>query len=66
MTLFRARRGLRRRAIAARSGPEANETSDQGSPPDHVAQLKQLHELREQGILSEDEFTAEKSKLLGA
>jgi hypothetical protein len=32
---------------------------------DPLEQLKQLNELREQGILTEEEFTAEKRKLLG-
>jgi hypothetical protein len=32
---------------------------------DPLEQLKQLNELREQGILTEEEFTAEKHKLLG-
>ena len=31
---------------------------------DPVEQLKELAELREQGILTEEEFTAEKKKLL--
>jgi hypothetical protein len=32
--------------------------------PDLVTQLKQLAELKEQGILTEDEFNAQKAKLL--
>ncbi|HET6529723.1 MAG TPA: SHOCT domain-containing protein [Actinoplanes sp.] len=32
--------------------------------PDLVSQLKQLAELKEQGILTEDEFNAQKAKLL--
>lgn len=32
---------------------------------DPVEQLKQLNELRQQGILTEEEFTAEKQKILG-
>ena len=31
---------------------------------DPMEQLKELHELREQGILTEEEFAAEKKKLL--
>ena len=30
-----------------------------------ITQLKQLAELRDQGILTEDEFAAQKAKLLG-
>jgi len=33
--------------------------------PDPVQQIKKLAELREQGILTEEEFAAEKKKLLG-
>ncbi len=32
---------------------------------DVIAQLKQLGELHEQGILTDDEFAAQKAKLLG-
>jgi hypothetical protein len=32
---------------------------------DVVSQLKSLAELRDQGILTEDEFTAQKAKILG-
>jgi hypothetical protein len=34
-------------------------------PDDPIEQVKQLSELREQGILTEEEFTAEKKRLLG-
>jgi hypothetical protein len=58
----------RRGAGAAQEAP-AHDVSDPGPPPeaalDPVDQLKQLHELREQGILTEAEFSAEKKKLLG-
>jgi hypothetical protein len=33
---------------------------------DVVSQLKSLAELRDQGILTEDEFTAQKAKILGS
>lgn len=33
--------------------------------PDLVTQLKQLAELRDQGILTDEEFAAQKAKLLG-
>ena len=32
---------------------------------DPIAQLKQLAELRDQGILTEEEFAAQKAKILG-
>jgi hypothetical protein len=31
-----------------------------------IAQLEKLGQLRDQGILTEEEFTAQKQKLLGA
>jgi hypothetical protein len=34
--------------------------------PDPIAQLKQLGELKAQGILTEEEFTAQKAKILAA
>jgi hypothetical protein len=33
--------------------------------PDMVAQLRQLAELKEQGILTDDEFAVQKAKILG-
>jgi hypothetical protein len=33
--------------------------------PDPIAQLKQLAELRDQGVLTDEEFAAQKTKLLG-
>jgi hypothetical protein len=34
--------------------------------PDRIAQLKDLADLKAQGILSEQEFAAEKARILGA
>lgn len=48
----------RERAYAQQSAPETSED-------DKLAKLKQLGELRAQGILTEEEFGAEKAKLLG-
>lgn len=46
--------------------PDAQEDGPRPQPaPDSVQQIKELAELREQGILSEEEFAAEKRKLLG-
>jgi hypothetical protein len=33
---------------------------------DTIEQLRQLGELRDQGVLTEEEFAAQKQKLLGA
>jgi hypothetical protein len=67
---------MRRRAIAGNAatrgaGPEeqAREVGKEAPSPvstaDVAEQLKELAELREQGILTEEEFAAEKNKLLG-
>jgi hypothetical protein len=37
-----------------------------GLSDDTINQLKQLGELKEQGVLTEEEFEAQKKKLLGA
>jgi hypothetical protein len=34
--------------------------------PDQIAQLKELAALKDQGVLTEEEFAAQKAKLLGA
>jgi hypothetical protein len=36
------------------------------APPDTISQLKELAQLKEQGILTEDEFAAQKAKILGS
>ena len=49
-----------------RHAPDAEEDGPRPEPaPDSLEQIKELAELREQGILSEEEFAAEKRKLLG-
>jgi hypothetical protein len=53
-------------AKRANTGPqEAREADDAAPPAEPVERLKELDELREQGILTEEEFAAEKKKLLG-
>jgi Short C-terminal domain len=51
------------------AAPEpANELPEQRSAPpaqDRLQQLKQLGDLKAQGVLTEDEFAAEKAKILG-
>ena len=74
--MFRARRIMRRRAIARNAAtrgagreeqaPEVGKEAPSPVPTADLAeQLKELAELREQGILTEEEFAAEKKKLLG-
>lgn len=57
--MFRARRILRRRAVTGTTEERPPEPA-----PSPAAQLKELDELREQGILTAEELAAEKRKLL--
>jgi len=56
----------RRAEQSAQYAPPAQYAAPPPPPPqpDLVGQLKQLAELKEQGILTEDEFNAQKAKLL--
>jgi len=71
--MFKARRVKRRRAIARTAVVGGRRDEQQGhtepagtpSPAPDPAQVGQITELREQGILTEEEFTAEKKKLFG-
>ncbi len=47
-------------AAAAAPPPSA------GPTPDDIEQLKQLAALRDQGVLTEEEFAAQKAKILGS
>ncbi len=52
-------------AAAPAPAPVAPAPAPAAAPPtDIVAQLRSLAELRDQGILTEDEFAAQKAKLL--
>jgi hypothetical protein len=48
-------------------GGGAQEPAPAASPPapDPIAQLKELGELHKQGVLTDEEFAAQKAKLLG-
>lgn len=52
---------------ASTQAPEAlpSSTSSMGSGTSLTVQLRELAELRDQGILTDDEFQAQKAKLLG-
>lgn len=68
--MFRARRIARRRGSTGKRAdlglPEqAREVQEETPSPDPADRLEELGELREQGILTEEEFAAEKRKLLG-
>ena len=50
---------------APEPAPAAAPASAAGLTPEAIAQLKQLGELHQQGILNDEEFTAQKAKILG-
>ena len=53
-------------AAAYEPEPQAAYAEPEPEPePDPIEQLKQLGELHEQGILTDEEFAAQKAKLLG-
>ena len=70
---------VRRRQESRWAGQEEEQAAQQGPPPQAapaaaaaggdessmIDQLKQLGELKDQGILTEEEFAAQKAKLLG-
>ena len=62
MPLSRRRRPLLR-AAAVGGGAEPQPT---GTTSDDIARLRQLGELHDQGILTDDEFAREKARILGA
>jgi hypothetical protein len=49
--------------VEAEAPPE--EPAAGGMTPEAIEQLKQLAQLKDQGILTEEEFTAQKAKILG-
>lgn len=53
-------------AAPGEPGPAAERTAAGGLTPEVMDQLKQLGELHEQGVLSDEEFESEKAKLLGS
>lgn len=54
---------------AQQEQPQYSEEAPPAAPaapePDPIAQLKQLAELHEQGVLTDEEFAAQKAKVLG-
>jgi hypothetical protein len=63
--MLRPRRVLRRWTVAQAAVAPGGRPDETQTPEDPFEQVKQLGELREQGILTEDEFTAEKRRVLG-
>lgn len=62
MPAFDELRAAIEQALADRGRPAAPVSP---ASPDHLAQLKQLGELRDAGILSDEEFEAKKAEILG-
>jgi hypothetical protein len=54
-----------RQATDARAGRQEAAGSP-ATPTDTIAQLKELAALKERGILTEEEFAAQKARVLGA
>ena len=54
-------------AEAAAPAPEASPQPppEVGPTPENIEQLKELATLKDQGILTEEEFAAQKAKILG-
>jgi hypothetical protein len=69
----RTARRTARRQDAAAPPPEANADTPAAAPaalaaaeePAYMAELQQLNQLKEQGILSEEEYAAKKQQILG-
>ena len=55
-------RWAQQEAAAYEPGPSAAPIA---APPDPIEQLRQLGELHQQGVLTDEEFAAQKAKLLG-
>lgn len=60
-----SRRQARRWAEQDAMYSEPSAQAPVGSGSDRIEELKQLGQLRDQGVLTNEEFAAEKAKLLG-
>jgi hypothetical protein len=64
-----ANRWAQQEAVAYEPAPVAYEPAPSAPPaaaaPDPIEQLKQLGELHQQGVLTDEEFAAQKARLLG-
>jgi membrane protease subunit (stomatin/prohibitin family) len=58
--------GLSRRQRAKAQEAETQQAAaGQPAAPDPIAKLKELAALKDQGVLTEEEFTAQKARILG-
>jgi membrane protease subunit (stomatin/prohibitin family) len=58
--------GLSRRQQAKAQEAETQQAAaGQPAAPDPIAKLKELAALKDQGVLTEEEFTAQKARILG-
>jgi len=55
----------KKRQVAATSSNDQAASQDPYSTSNNLAQIEKLAELRDKGILTEEEFTAKKQQLLG-
>ena len=53
-------------ATAAADTPSRTRGARSAAAPDPIEQLKELAALKDQGILTEEEFAAQKAKILGS
>jgi hypothetical protein len=62
------RQGERWQAQEAPAAPEPQQTAPAAAPSQSstIDQLKELGELKQQGILTDEEFAAQKAKILGS
>ena len=51
--------------MAAQQQAYAQQAPAEPAPPDYAAELAQLAQLKDQGILTEEEFEAKKKQILG-
>lgn len=57
--------GLARRQQAKAQEAETQRAAGQPATPDPIAKLKELAALKDQGALTEEEFTVQKARILG-
>ena len=64
-SFVQSRVGMKEDFTSREEPVETTATSPAASEPEYVGELERLAQLREQGILSEQEFQAKKQQILG-